>query len=80
MTTVDEVYLPLSPDDGNGWQQRPRRFQQEFAECIRQGDADIIQLVAPTDPERQPVLSILDEGESSALSNECTHHESDGMV
>jgi len=68
MTTVDEVYLPLSPDDGNSWQQRPRRFQQEFAECIRQGDADIIQLVAPTGSGKTACFEhLLDLGEKVLL-------------
>ncbi|WP_214083804.1 type I-D CRISPR-associated helicase Cas3' [Methanoculleus sp.] len=48
MITVDEVYVPLDPDNQNDRDHKLRLFQREFIDCTRRGEADIIQLIAPT--------------------------------
>lgn len=66
MTTVDEVYIPLGPDGKDG-SQRSRQFQQDFIECIQEGNADVIHLVAPTGAGKTSCFEYLLKEEEKVL-------------
>ena len=50
MVLVDEVHLPVedSQSEGDSTGRKLRSFQKEFADCAKNKNADVIQLIAPT--------------------------------
>jgi len=50
MVLVDEVHLPVVKAQPNGIiaARNLRSFQKEFADCAKDKDAEVIQLIAPT--------------------------------
>ena len=50
MVLVDEVHLPVMETQSNGISaiRNLRSFQKEFADCAKEKDTEVIQLIAPT--------------------------------
>lgn len=50
MITINEVYLPIAKGSKGLIEhgKQLRKFQKEFIDCVNEGGADVIQLIAPT--------------------------------